>query len=91
MTDKQWLKLGNELLIYGGNVSNNTRRNFISLLRNNPTALTQARALFGERGLYYATERDINNFVNNIYFGKNRKIEKDYRKLSASTKTKKQI
>lgn len=63
MTGKQYIDLCEELLTYNGKVNRVTRNIFIKRLRQSNYAVNQAIALFGERGVYNASAKDINQFV----------------------------
>ena len=63
MTNSEYVKLCEELLRYNPNVSRGTRSVFIKRLKQSPTAVEQAKALFGERGVYSASEKDLSRFV----------------------------
>lgn len=69
MSGNEWIVLANELMLYSGKVSTSTRKSFIKLVRQSNRALQQAMAIFGDSGIYEATERDINNFINLSIFG----------------------
>ena len=63
MTNSEYVKLCEELLRYNPNLSRGTRSAFIKRLKQSPTAVEQAKALFGERGTYKASEKDLGRFV----------------------------
>lgn len=63
MTNNEWLNLAKTLTNYNPRLNRNTTTIFFKRLRQNPEALKSAVALFGERGLYYATMKDVNRFV----------------------------
>ena len=63
MTNSEFIKLSEELLRYNGKVNNVSRQAFIRRLKQSPDATNQARALFGERGVYDASNKDINQFI----------------------------
>lgn len=63
MTNNEYINLCEELLRYNGKVNNNSRQQFIRRLKQSSDAVNQARALFGERGVYDAGNKDINQFV----------------------------
>lgn len=63
MTNSEYIKLCEELLRYNPHASKGTRMMFIKRLKQSPTAVEQAKALFGERGTYKASEKDLGRFV----------------------------
>ena len=63
MTNSEYIKLCEELLRYNPNVSKGTRWVFIRRLKKAPYAVEQAKALFGDRGVYKASEKDLGRFV----------------------------
>lgn len=69
--DADWLKVIEEQLKYNGRVSNSMRRRFLKEVKSNPNNLKLARAKFGENGVYRASARDVERFVNQeIFTGK---------------------
>ena len=64
MTDREFIDLQKELLKYNGKVSNSMARRFIKEIASNPNSLKLARAQFGEKGVYRASARDVERFVN---------------------------
>lgn len=63
MTNSEYVKLCEELLRYNPNVSRGTSYAFKKRLKKSPMAVEQAKALFGERGVYKASEKDLSRFV----------------------------
>lgn len=63
MTNQEFISLAEDLLRYNGKVNNVSRQAFIRRLKQSPDATNQARALFGERGVYDASNKDINQFI----------------------------
>lgn len=71
MTDREFIDLQKELLRYNGKVSNSMARRFIKEIASNPNNLKLAKAKFGENGVYRASARDVERFVNQeIFTGK---------------------
>ncbi len=68
MTNNEWVKfIQKDLLPYNGKVSEIAKKIFIKQLKKNDNLVSQARALFGDRGVYYASSRDINRFINESF------------------------
>lgn len=63
MTNSEYVKLCGTLLRYNPYVSKGTRMMLIRRLKKTPYAIEQAKALFGERGVYRASEKDLNRFL----------------------------
>lgn len=85
MNNTEFIKLAEDLLRYNGKVNNVSRQTFIRRLKQSPDALNQARALFGERGVYNASNKDINQFIADTVKITSRGIDKskyqDYSKI----------
>lgn len=69
MTDSEWLKLANKLMSYSGRTNASARQNFINICKRKKIILKKARALWGDRNIYYADMQDINYFVNDAILG----------------------
>ncbi len=63
MTDNQWINLANNLMRYSGKVDNSIRKRFMKRVKSDSKTLQQAISLFGNSGIYDATEFDIVAFL----------------------------
>lgn len=85
MTDNEFIKLAEDLLHYNGKVNNASRKVFLKRLKESNYAVKQARALFGDNGVYQASNKDINQFVadttKQTAKGLNKEKYQDYSKI----------